>query len=293
MGYMHINNLYADPRILAFKEVFALEKIHGTSSHVSFVDNKVSFFSGGEKHENFIKLFDEHELQRRFEDLGHSDVTVFGEAYGGKCQGMSKVYGKDLRFVAFEVRIGESWLDVPKAHDVVLALGLRFVDYELVNTDIASLDAARDCPSIEAVRNGMGAQKREGVVLRPPFEIRVNNTERLLAKYKQAEFCETRSQREVDPNRRQVLTDAEAVALEWVTDMRLVHVLDTLRGSLQQDIDIRDTGMVVKAMIEDVRRESGVASEVEWSKDVQRAVGNAAAHMFKKTIMTVTVKDER
>ena len=30
MGYMHIDNLYKDQRILQFKECYALEKIHGT-----------------------------------------------------------------------------------------------------------------------------------------------------------------------------------------------------------------------------------------------------------------------
>ena len=34
MGYLEIKNLYADARVLGFKEVYALEKIHGTSANV-------------------------------------------------------------------------------------------------------------------------------------------------------------------------------------------------------------------------------------------------------------------
>lgn len=34
MGYMHIDNLYKDARVLSFKHVYALEKIHGTSAHI-------------------------------------------------------------------------------------------------------------------------------------------------------------------------------------------------------------------------------------------------------------------
>lgn len=291
MGYMHINNLYSDPRIMAFKQVWALEKADGTSCHISLHDNKLHFFSGGEKHENLIKLFDEHELQHKFEDLGHSEVTVFGEGYGGKCQGMSKVYGKEFRFVAFEVKIGESWLDVPKANEVVLALGLRFVDFKLIDATAEAVNAERDRPSVEAERNGMGVQKREGVVLRPPFEVRLNNGERLIAKHKNAEFCETTSKREVNPDKQQVLADAGAVAIEWVTDRRLEHVIDGCRATLGRDLGVQDTGMVIKAMIEDVQRESAVANEVVWSKDVQRAVGNAAAKLFKKTVTAISINN--
>lgn len=287
MGYMHINNLYADPRIMAFKQVWALEKIHGTSCHISFSDGKLRFFSGGEKQEHFIGLFDEHELQCKFEDLGHGEVTVFGEGYGGRCQGMSKVYGKELRFVVFDVKIGESWLDIPKANEIALALGLRFVDFKLIDATVEAVNAERDRPSVEAERNGMGVQKREGVVLRPPFEVRINNGERLIAKHKNAEFCETASKREVNPDKQQVLADAEAVALEWVTDRRLEHVMDRCRAALSRDLGVQDTGMVIKAMIEDVQREASVANEVVWSKDVQRAVGNAAAKLFKKTVMAI------
>ena len=40
MGYRHIDNLYKDQRILLFRECFALEKIHGTSAHVSWTEAK-------------------------------------------------------------------------------------------------------------------------------------------------------------------------------------------------------------------------------------------------------------
>ena len=63
MGYLHIHNLYKDQTILLFKEVYALEKIHGTSSHITFtretatlapeIPPKLTFFSGGESHQRF------------------------------------------------------------------------------------------------------------------------------------------------------------------------------------------------------------------------------------------------
>ena len=51
MGYLHIDNLYKNQDILMFKECYAMEKIHGTSAHVSFKavpdqQATVGFFSG-------------------------------------------------------------------------------------------------------------------------------------------------------------------------------------------------------------------------------------------------------
>jgi len=123
MGYQHINNLYKEQAILAQTEVYALEKIHGTSAHIAFekVGDEVAigFFSGGEKHENFVKLFDEEKLRihyRKFHSDKYPKLTVYGEAYGGKCQGMSATYGPELKFVAFEVHADQdNWLDIPDA----------------------------------------------------------------------------------------------------------------------------------------------------------------------------------
>ena len=44
MGYMKIRNLYQQADVLMFKELWALEKIHGTSAHVRWDGDKVHFF---------------------------------------------------------------------------------------------------------------------------------------------------------------------------------------------------------------------------------------------------------
>ena len=102
MGYLHIDNLYKAQEILAFRHCYALEKIHGTSAHISWKDGLVNYFSGGESHDRFVELFDGIDLDGKF-TAGWAPcfhMTVFGEAYGGKQQGMSKTYGPNLKFVA-------------------------------------------------------------------------------------------------------------------------------------------------------------------------------------------------
>ena len=285
MGYLHINNLYKDQKILLFREVYALEKIHGTSAHVGLGPNSqpLKLFSGGEKYENFAKLFDHALLAERLAAIA-DDIIIFGEAYGGKCQGMKDTYGPDLKFVAFDVLLGRQWLEVPNAEDVCGKIGIEFVHYRRTSTDLQALDAERDADSVQAVRNGCGTGKiREGIVLRPPIEVSLKNGDRLIAKHKRPEFGETKTPRVVDPGKLAVLADAERIADEWVTEMRLNHVLDKLGNPNE----MRDTGRVIAAMLEDIVREA--AGEIVDSKDARTAISTKAAKMFKGRVRRIVV----
>jgi hypothetical protein len=215
---------------------------------------------------------------------GHdSNITIYGEACGGKLQGMSGTYGKELRFIVFEVLIGEhTWLDVPTAEKIATRLGLEFVPYEIVSTDIESLNAVRDKDSEIAVRRGCGSgKKREGVVLRPLIEVRKNNGDRIMAKHKRDDFRETKTPREVDPNKAKVLEEVNAISEEFVTPMRLVHVLDGFKvnGELPGMEKIPD---IIKAMVEDVMREG--SGEVVDSKDARKAIGTRTVMLFKNLL---------
>lgn len=278
MSYMHIGNLYKERDILAFRRCFAMEKIHGTSAHVGWKGGALTFFAGGADHAAFVALFDQEALKARFAESGVPEVTVYGEAYGGKMQGMRDTYGPDLRFVVFEVKIGDCFLDVPRAEKYALALGLDFVPYREIPTDLDALDAERDSPSVQAQKNGCGDDKpREGIVLRPPFEVVKNNGGRVIAKHKREVFRETKGPRPANNEKLAVLADAQAIADEWVTEMRLTHVLDAF-----PDAQIEQTGAVIKAMVEDVAREA--EGEVVLTREANAAIGKATALMFKRRL---------
>ena len=280
MGYMHIDNLYKPSAqgILLFRECFAMEKLHGTSAHITWSDGQVGLSPGGVKLATFAGIFDSEGLADRFVELGHDRVVVFGEAYGGACQKMSDTYGTSLRFAAFEVRIGDAWLSVPNAADVAAKLGLDFVPFVRTPTDLAALDALRDSPSEQAVKNGVAeVRPREGIVLRPIDEFLDARGERVIAKHKGAAFRERASvpRVETDPAKRERMAQAGTIVTEWVTDTRMAHVLDALGGPS----DISATGAVVKAMTADVLREAdGLIVE---GPEVRKAIGSAAARMFK------------
>lgn len=284
MGYMHINNLYKDKRILMYKQCYALEKIHGTSANIHFDGkNELRFFSGGSKHSLFIECFNHEKLLSKFKELFNSSVTVYGEAYGGKLQKMSTIYGTELKFVAFDVKIDKCWLDVPNAKDVCDKLELEFVDYKLISTDLKNINAERDADSTQAIRNGVGKGKlREGVVLRPLIEVITNNTERLMCKHKRDEFRETKTPRIVSDEQLQMIQNGMKIANEWVTAERLRHVID----KLQCEIADKSTGLVIKAMIEDITREG--KDEIVMSLLAKKNIARNTAKLFKTHIMNNT-----
>jgi len=300
MAYLHIENLYRPEAqtLLMLKECYVTEKVHGTSAHISFRSDKsftvggqgkdfIQFFSGGEKHERFVDLFNHEDLLQKFQALGHHEIIVFGEAYGGSQQGMSHTYGDKLQFIAFEVKISDYWLDVPKAADVVEKLGLEFVPWKKVSTDLEVLDKERDAPSEVAKRRGITEDKhREGIVIRPLIEL-THNGHRMIAKHKGAAFAERKNPPKViDPSKLKVLSEAKAIADEWITDMRLEHVVDRLKveqGGLP--FGIQDTGTIIKAMVEDVKREA--EGEIVLSSDAIKVISTKTAKMWKERICRI------
>jgi len=283
MGYLKIANLYKSQDILLFKECYALEKVHGTSAHIKWHEGNVSFFSGGASHELFVSLFDKEFLITKFTELwgDAATVTIFGEAYGGKLQGMSKTYGDKLRFIIFDVLIGERWLVVPEATKVAEMFGLEFVPWKVISTDLDCLTAYRDSYSQVAFLRGMGGDKiGEGLVLRPLIEVNHSGGGRVIVKYKRDNFKETATSRKVDRGDLKVLENTKAIANEWVTMERLRHVLD----KLPQGIGVEETRQVIDAMLADILIEG--KDEIVDSPCAQREIKSTAAKMFKNYLQT-------
>ena len=78
----------------------------------------------------------------------------------------------------------------------------------------------------------------------------------------------------VDPSKAQILADAEKIADEYVTNMRLLHVLDKLPGHCIEKM--RD---IIFAMQEDVKREA--EGEIVWSETVAKTIGKKTAVTYK------------
>ena len=281
MGYLHIENLYKNKTIFLFKECYALEKIHGTSTHITWncKDKTIRFFSGGERNDKFVALFNESFLKEKFIELyDNFSVTIYGEAYGGTQQAMAHTYGDKLKFIGFDVKINDMWMCVPKAEKICSKFNIEFVPYNKILTDITAIEFEKFRPSVQAERNGCGSDKmREGIVLRPLEEC-IMNGKRVISKYRRDEFRETATPRPVDIEEFKVLSEAEEIADEWVTELRLNHVL----GKLPTDIDIKSTKIVIEAMVEDVYREA--KEEIIESIEVTKAIGTRTSLLFRNKL---------
>ena len=278
MGYLHIDNLYLNQTILLYKECYVMEKIHGTSAHIGwkFETKQVHFFTG-EGHKLFLSIFDEEFLINKFEEIfPDQNAIIYGEHYAGKCQGMSQIYGKTSKFVGFDVKVGFVWVNVPNAEDICKQFNIEFVHYDKIEVNLENLTKYRDMPSVQAVRNGITEPKpREGIVCRPLTEMRINNGERVICKFKPDEERETKTKRVVSPEDLKILSDANDIAEEWVTNLRLEHVLQ----KFPIDINMKSMGDVIKAMIADIYREG--RNEIVESKAVNKAIGKIVVKLFK------------
>lgn len=269
-------------------EVFVMEKIHGTGAKIVYAPGQqpvLRFLSGGEKHDRFVALFPgdlEQKIASAVVAWGFEEklIEIFGEAYGGKQQGMAKTYGPELCFTVYDVRIrGHVWLGVVDAETFTGPMGLEFCPYWLVKTSIATLDAYRDQDSTLAQRRGMGpGHKMEGIIIRPLSEHNDEHGNRVIAKHKRAEFMERKTPKPVDISKLEVLKEAQAIADEWVTFNRLQHVIQQLTVN---DVapGIEQTGDVIRAMIHDVEQEA--FKEIEPSQAARAAIGRTTAKMFK------------
>ena len=283
MGYYEIPNLEKDGRILNFKSVYALEKIHGTSAYISFLGSSIIFSPGGASYKEFRELFNEEKLTSSYQKLGVSKgmvVAIYGEAYGGKEQGMRKVYGDKLKFICFEVKFNDSWLNVPSAESLVKSLGLDFVHYDKVETNMAMLNELIESSSPQGILNGMPPHIREGIVLRPLEELYLSNGKRIIAKYKSDNF-KPNTKKEKTQRELALHTACEAVSQEIVTWGRLLRVIKKLK-SVYKELDIKSTPIVCRAMYEDIA--SNANTDINETPLFKKAVGKITAEMYKNML---------
>lgn len=278
MGYKHIENLYQTPWFLTkYKQVYALEKIHGTSARVTWnpTNNQLHLHPGGETYENFLKAFNMEELRDKISKIDQH-VIFYGEAYGGRQQKMSQTYGPNTKFIVFDVSLNNKWLNVSEAHKLANSVGLEFVHYQIGPNTVEWLESQRDSPSVQAIRNGMGNDKiREGIVIRPVEK------QTCMVKFKRPEFCETASQREAKLKFANDIVEAEKIAEEWVTLMRGEHVLDQMLS--KKSIQVKDISIFLDLMNEDIKRES--KGQITWSNKISKQIRKKAAILFKENFL--------
>lgn len=287
MGYMKIVHLYKCKDIFQFKEICATEKIHGTSTYVCLKDGELKFHCGGETQKTFDPLFDKNfllsELTAISLENGWQNIKIHGEAYGGKQQGMSKTYGDKLKFICFDIRIADKFLNVLDAEKMAIRLKLEFVAYEIGPCTVDFLEEQCHKESVQAIRNGCGENKtREGIVCRPLVESLLSDGTRAICKHINPPFRETKNPRPFN-EKLITFTEAHEVANEWVTENRLNHVSSKfLHKKDNKIIERTDISILVDAMVEDIKIEA--TTEIVWSPAIIKAVRSTSGLLINQLI---------
>jgi hypothetical protein len=155
-------------------------------------------------------------------------------------------------------------------------MGLKFVPYEMGPLTEEWLDAQRDAPSKISLTDDA---PKEGIVIRAIYENNYEDGYRFIYKHKNAGFRETNSVRSISSDEDVKLwADAEEVALEYVTPMRLSHVLQKTEYK-----GVEDTGNVVRAMVNDVLVEEG--HDIVWNKKVEKAIGKKTVELLRRVVV--------
>jgi hypothetical protein len=289
MGYMSIIHLYKMPEFFtefADQQICCMEKVHGTSAWLAYDSSKgLTTHPGGERLDNFRKLFDLEEISQKLEHLTKTknwiQIKVHGECYGSKQQKMSITYGTTLRFVVFDVKIrdaiGERFLPLMDAVAITQTLNIDFVPYEIGPNTPEWIQQQTDLPSVQAQRNGCGTDKlREGVVVKTLDETPMKDGSRAIAKHKCGPFWETRRPGQLQfgqslkehkslDEKLSRYESAKEVALNWVTERRAEHVMDKMLHGRQDEekiLTLKDINLFINNMLADVKKESG--GEIDW-----------------------------
>jgi hypothetical protein len=173
------------------------EKVDGTNIRVMWNGENVVF--GGKTDNASIPVPLLYELQRMFEGtvkkqlfketfLSDNDgevmteVCLYGEGYGGKIQSGGN-YSENSKFVLFDVKIGDWYLQRSDVEDIAEKLGIDIVPIVGQGTLVEAIELVK-----KGQKSTWGDFIAEGLVLRPAAELKTRRGDRLITKIKHRDF---------------------------------------------------------------------------------------------------------
>lgn len=159
------------------------EKVDGTNIRVIVKDGTVEFGGRTDRVQIPAKLVShlrETLPSEKLAEMFSDGAVLYGAGCGAGIQKGGGNYYPDQRFVLFDVNVGGWWLRRADVEDVAEKLGIWVVPVLAV----APLDhAATLCPR-EGFNSNWGPFHAEGVVARPPVELKDRAGHRIITKLK-------------------------------------------------------------------------------------------------------------
>lgn len=113
-----------------------------------------------------------------FTDIGIAPVCIYGEAYGAGIQ-KGGLYSPVKSFAAFDVKVGDIWLDRSNTYNVVSKLGLKHVPIVMRGPLIKGIEHVR-----RGLQSHFGEFYAEGLVARTPMGLLDRRGRRIVCKIK-------------------------------------------------------------------------------------------------------------
>ena len=138
--------------------------------------------------EELNRLFDEKTLIEYFSKKGdfNAPITIYGEGYGKKIQACGGKYCKDhAKFIVFDIKIGNWWLNRPDIEQICKDLNLDIVPIMGYFTVQEAIDYVKKGFKDPIAEEDLDA---EGLVLKTDLNIRRRNGERIVTKIKTCDF---------------------------------------------------------------------------------------------------------
>lgn len=168
-------------------------EVHGKTENANMRPDEVTLLQNIGNLENLLKAFSYKRPAPEYGE-GAADIVkpteeciIFGETYGKGMQKPGGRYCKDhLKFICFDIKIGNVWLKREAVEDICSKLGIDVVPY----LGEMTLDEA-----IEMVKKGFPSKvaedptlEAEGIVLRAPLGILDRMGRRIITKIKSVDF---------------------------------------------------------------------------------------------------------
>ena len=292
--YSDIEGLHKVPDLLIVKRVVVKEKIHGTNVRFGIVNGE--FFMGGRNMllpQAHIMGFEDKavELASKLKAHNIDNMAFYGEWYGPGIQKHIN-YGNEKRFVIFDVadiidgqKRFKEWNEVV---DICSKLKLPTVPLLYMGPPSMDIfDKLLACTSKLAMSLDVKDEDniQEGIVIvADPIIINAFG-ERLIAKYKNQKFAETKSG---TPRKPKVLSDdVKEFVEEFVTQQRVEHVLSQLREGGHDIEQMSIMKHLIPAMIKDLQKEAAdeITALGENSSQLGKLVPSKLRELMYKILM--------
>lgn len=185
---------YRSPAVEWAKDCLWLftEKVDGTNVRVHWNGHRVSFGGRtdaanmpGPLMDELGRIFGGESNAQIFEQLfGDKEATIYGEGYGGSIQKGSS-YRATQSFIAFDVMVGEWFLDRESASEIVKAFGCGIVPLVLSGSIMDGVNYVLDAPKSIVAE---GDRIMEGIIGVPSTRVLDGRGKRMIVKIKGEDF---------------------------------------------------------------------------------------------------------